>query len=213
MESENVERSLHWRYATKVFNSTRLISPEHWKVLEEAFLLCPSSYGLQPWRFAVVKNKTLRAELRKVSWNQAQVTDASHYVVLLCREKMDAEYIAKYIDRVSDVRGEERLGLARYEEMMKGALLSGDRSIENEAWAKNQVYIAMGFLLQAAAMLKIDTCPMEGLDPLAYDELLQLKGSGYRTVASIAFGYRDSTDRYQSVKKVRFPAPEIILEY
>jgi nitroreductase len=210
MKASELEEALQWRYATKQFDSNSKISTENWKVLEEAFLLCPSSYGLQPWKFIVVENKEIRKALRAASWDQSQVTDASHYVVLLIKEKMDEAHIARYVDRVAEVRGMDRADLKAYEEMMVGDLLKGARADKIESWAKNQTYIAMGFLLQAAAVLKIDSCPMEGLDPNVYDEILKMKGSGWATVASIAFGFRDTGDRYQRVKKVRFSIDQVI---
>jgi len=210
MTASTLEVVLDWRYATKQFDPSAKITDANWKALEHAFLKSPSSYGLQPWKLLVVIDPELREKLKAVSWNQAQVTDASHYVVLASKEKMDAAHIARHVDRVAEMRGLNRATLTAYEGMMVGDLLKGPRASEVDAWARNQTYIAMGFLLQAAATLKIDACPMEGLDPKTYNELLNLEGTGYKTVASIAFGYRSPNDRYQFVKKVRFPHAEVI---
>jgi len=210
METFNLEKSLHWRYATKLFDSNRKILPETWKTLENALLLAPSSYGLQPWKFIVIEDSKLREKLKAVSWDQSQVTDCSHYVVLLYMEKMDRKHVSRFLDRMSLVRQLERPKLAAYEEVIVSDLLKGPRSAKIDTWAKCQTYIAMGFALQAAASLQVDACPMEGLDPEAYDEILGLKGSGFRTIASIAFGYRSASDVYQAAKKVRFEPHEVI---
>jgi nitroreductase len=210
MNAKDLETALQWRYATKQFDPDQKISGTDWAALEQAFLLCPSSYGLQPWKFIVVQTPELREQLRTASWNQAQVTDCSHYVVLLYKEPVDMPFIAKHVDRVAEVRNIPREQLTRYELMMDGDLLKGARSAVVDHWAKNQGYIAMGFVLTAAAVLKIDACPMEGLDPIKYDEILGLAGTGYKTMASIAFGYRHANDRYQAIKKVRFPLADII---
>ena len=210
MNASDLESALNWRYATKQFDPSRKISDVNWKALEQALLLTPSSYGLQPWKFLVIQSQTLKEKLRAVSWNQAQVTDCSHYIVMLYKEKTDEAYVASHVDRTAEVREIERSKLQRYEEVMAEDLLKGPRASEIDFWAKNQTYIAMGFLLQAAAVLKVDACPMEGLDPSAYDDLLSLKGSGYLTLASVALGYRSSEDRYHALKKVRFPISKII---
>ena len=64
--------------------------------------------------------------------------------------------------------------------------------------------------MTAAAMLGVDACPMEGIDPGAYDKLLELTGSGYRTVVGCALGYRDQSDPYAAAKKVRFSTDAVI---
>src|SRR3954469_15108820 len=76
---------LNWRYATKQFDPTRKISASDWTTLEEALRLTPSSFGLQPWKFIVVTDPAVRANLRPASWNQTQITDASHLVVLAAK--------------------------------------------------------------------------------------------------------------------------------
>jgi nitroreductase len=210
MNASELHRSLHWRYATKQFDPKLLISDENWKALEEAFVFCPSSYGLQPWKFLVVKNPEIRKKLREKSWNQSQVEEASHFVVLQYKAELDEAHIARYVDRMAEVQGTDRANLSRYEQMMVGDLLKGPKFAGIESWAKNQVYIAMGFLLQAAASLGVDACPFEGLDPVAYDEILNSAGSGYKTAVAIAFGYRAPTDRYHAMKKVRFPQDQVI---
>ncbi len=210
MAKQELQSALEWRYATKQFDSKRKISPGDWELLEESLLLSPSSYGLQPWKFIVVNDPSLREKLKAVSWNQSQVTDCSHYAVLLYKEKMDESHIARFIDRMVEVRGIDRAKLKAYEEMMIGDLVKGPRSQTIDTWAKCQTYIAMGFLMETAACLKIDACPMEGLDPHAYDDLLGVHGTGFKTVASVALGYRDAADAYQKVKKVRFLKDEVI---
>ena len=210
MNATELESALRWRYATKQFDPNHKISNRHWNVLEDSLVYAPSSYGLQPWKFLIIENAELRQKLRAVSWNQSQVTDASHYVVMLYKEKLDRAHIAKFVDRTAEVRGLDRAELEKYEAMMVGDLLQGPKSETLDHWAKAQTYIAMGFLLQTAAILKIDACPMEGLDASEYDKLLNLEGSGFKTLGSVALGYRDANDRYQDLKKVRFPHSDVI---
>lgn len=145
-----------------------------------------------------------------MSWNQTQVTDASHFVVFAYREKVDEAYIDSYITQVAKVRGISRETLKGYNDMMVGDLVKGPRSQIIQPWAQRQAYIAMGFLMETAALLKIDACPMEGLDPSKYDEILNLHGTGYKTVAAVALGYRHAEDALQSAKKVRFERDQII---
>ena len=210
MTASELKQALTWRYATKQFNPSKKISQADWQALEAAFVSCPSSYGLQPWRFIVVESEALRARLRLASWNQSQVTDASHYVVMTYKEKLDQAHIAAFVDRTAEVRSLERDSLLKFEQMMVKDLLNVKRLATIETWAKHQTYIAMGFLLHAAAVLNIDSCPMEGIDVDQYDEILGLTGSGYKTLVTMAFGYRAEADKYQNVAKVRFEAQDVI---
>lgn len=209
-QRESLQAALEWRYAAKSFDSARKISDEDWQVIANSLILTPSSYGLQPWKFLVVQNSELRAKLKTVSWNQRQVTECSHYVVLLYKEQIDETYVQSYIDRIAEVRGVSLESLQGFYRAMVEDVVKGSRAKTLTPWLQRQVYIAMGFALQAAAHLRIDACPIEGLDPAAYDDVLGLQGSGYKTIASIAFGYRRSGDQFADSKKVRFPIDQII---
>ncbi len=202
--------ALQWRYATKRFDPARKIPAEAWRALEEALVLTPSAFGLQPWKFLVVTDPSVRARLREVSWEQAQVEECSHVVVFAARVSMEQRDIDRYIDRVAQVRGVPKDTLSGYRDMMAGSLLQGSSPDRNEQWAARQTYIALGNLLTAAAVLGIDACPMEGLDPKAYDRILGLAGSGYQTLAACPVGYRAEADDYAALPKVRFPLDDVI---
>ena len=89
MSNGQLIESLEWRYATKKFESAKKIDAKTWETLEHALILSPSSYGLQPWKFIIVEDSATREKLKAVSWNQSQVTDASHHVVFAIKEKME----------------------------------------------------------------------------------------------------------------------------
>jgi nitroreductase len=206
---------LAWRYATKKFDPSRRIAPEHWSALEQAALLAPSSYGLQPWKFVVVTDPALRQKLRAVSWNQPQITDASHLIVFARRAEMTPADVQRWIDRVADVRKAPPAALAGFRDMMLGTI-ANPGSVPGgsfDTWTSRQVYIALGFFLSAAAMLGIDTCPMEGFDPDQYDHLLGLPTLGYKATVVAAAGYRAADDAMAPDKtaKARFPASDVIL--
>ena len=210
MNPETLVSALNWRYATKKFDATKKINQEDWKALEQSLVLSPSSYGLQPWKFWVVETPAVREKLKAASWNQTQVTDASHFVVLTFKENITEEDVKKFIQATATARGMDPEMLVQYQGMMVGDLVKGPRSQTIETWSQRQAFIAMGFVMLAAASLKIDTCAMEGLDPAAYDDILGIKGSGYRTVAAVAIGYRHPEDNYAVAKKVRYSTEEVV---
>jgi nitroreductase len=211
LSGSQLVEALNWRYATKKFDSTKKIDAKTWSSLEEALILSPSSYGLQPWKFIVVENQEIKNKLKEVSWNQSQVSDCSHHVVFAIKEKMDEEHITHFIEQTAKVRGMDASVMDGYKKMMVGDLVSGPRSQMISEWAARQAYIALGNFMTAAAMIGVDTCPLEGIDPSKYDEILGMKGSGYRVVVACPAGYRASDDKYAQSKKVRFDSNELII--
>jgi nitroreductase len=206
---EVILQQLNWRYAVKKFDPGKKISESDWKVLEESLRLAPSSYGLQPWKFWIVQNPAMRLQLREASWKQSQVTDCSHFVVLLHKPKMDVEFIDSFIQKIAQVRGVSLESLQGFKNGMVRDLINGPRAEVIHHWAERQTYIAMGMLMETAALLEIDTCPMEGLDPKQYDKILGLDGTHWATVAAVACGYRAADDSFQFNKKVRFDRDQI----
>jgi len=202
--------ALNWRYATKAFDPARKISAATWVALEDTLVLAPSSFGLQPWRFLVVRDAGIRAKLQPHSWNQSQVTEASHFVVFTARTEITAGDIAHLIERTAEVRGQPATALAGYRQLMEGSLLNDARKPHLHDWCARQAYIAMGQLMTGAAVLGIDTCPMEGFEPAKYDEILGVRKEGYACIAAVALGYRSASDKYAALPKVRYPKAEVI---
>jgi nitroreductase len=211
IQPQEILEKLQWRYAVKKFDPSKKISEADWFVLEESLRLAPSSYGLQPWKFIVVQDPKIRAALTPVSWNQTQVEDCSHYVVLATLTKIEVAYVEKFVAKIAQVRELDVASLENYKNLMVSDLVNGPRSAIVQWWSQRQSYIAMGMLMETAALLDIDACPLEGIEPAAYDRILQLEGSGYAAVAAVALGYRSLEDKYQLLKKVRFDCDDVIV--
>jgi nitroreductase len=201
--------ALNWRYATKSFDPTKKLPAATLEALLDALVLAPSSFGLQPWKFIVVEDPELRTRLRAVSWNQTQVTDASQLVVFTARETLDAGDIDEHLAHTAAVRGIEAATLEPLRQMMTG-FTAGRPDEDLFVWNSRQVYIALGQLMTAAAMLGVDSCPLEGISTTAYDEILGLAGSGYLTVCACVLGYRADDDKYAAAPKVRYPRERVV---
>jgi nitroreductase len=201
--------SLNYRYATKAFDPTRKINAESLSALKTCLTLTPSSFGLQPWKFIVVDSPEIREKLKSASWGQTQVTEASHLVVLTARTDLTQKDIDKWINRLSEVQETPVEKLAGYAGMIS-SFTSNMSAIEKQAWNTRQVYIALGQLMTAAAIIGVDTCPLEGISPNDYDEILGLKKSGYATAVACALGYRSVGDKYADAKKARFSSADLI---
>jgi nitroreductase len=207
--SDHLLAALRWRYATKRFDSAKKIATDTWDAIEKSLVLTPSSFGLQPWKFLVIDHPGVRANLLAESWGQTQVTDASHYLVLTARTDLAAADIDSWMTRMAEIQGGTPQTVAPYKGVIEGFAQSMSHEARH-AWNCRQVYIALGQLMAAAALLGIDACPMEGISQVGYDQILGLQGSGYATVVACALGYRAPDDRHASVPKARFDRSKII---
>jgi nitroreductase len=202
---------LHWRYATKAFDPTKKISAADWAALEQALILTPTSYGFQPYRFVVVTDQATKEAFVPHSWNQKQPAESSHFVVFAAKQSVNEADVDHYLARIAEVRGVAVSSLEFLKKMLVGDIVSGPRSKWQLEWATRQAYIALGNFMTSAALVGIDTCPMEGIDPVKYDEILGLPAKGYNTVVACAAGYRAAGDKYASAPKVRFTADELVI--
>jgi nitroreductase len=201
---------LRWRYAVKRFDPARKIPPADWQALEEALVLTPSSYGLQPWKFFVISDQPLKDKLVPLSWNQRQLADSSHVVVFAIKKDLAAADIDRYLARMAEIRGIALEQLAGFRKLLISSFAPPPEEFNVNEWAVRQVYIALGNFMTSAAVLGIDTCPMEGIEPAKYDELLGLAEKGFATAVVCVAGYRAADDKYAALPKVRFKHEDVI---
>lgn len=204
MDQQTITDALHFRFATKKFDTKRKLDDSTVAAILDSGRLAPSSQGLQPWKFIVVENTELRTKLQAAAYGQAQVVEASHFVVLCVRKNVSSEYVDYYMQSIHAIRGTSLEHLERF----KHSILSNVASKSDVlSWNQRQVYIALGFMLETAALLGVDAGPMEGFDPTAFDEILGLSTTDYGSVVMLALG--NATDE-RPTTKVRFPASEVI---
>ena len=190
----------NWRYATKKFDSSKKISKKEMEILKESIRLSPTSYGLQLFKVFVIEDENLKSELKKVSYNQSQISDSSALFVFCNFTKVKESDINNFIKLKSSVQGIELSTLNKYGDFLKSTLLNKPEN-ETAAWTANQVYIALGNLMTSCAALKIDSCPIEGFQSEKYNTILGLKNMNSAVIAAI--GYRSSEDKSQNENKVR----------
>ena len=197
----NLIENLNWRYATKKY-SDRKVSADDLNKIIAATNLSASSAGLQPYRLFIVGNEELRNKLGEGSFN-GQIADSSHLLVFAAFEKITEEHIETYINHIASERGLPVEALADFKAALVNGILNRTDEV-NFTWAARQAYIGLGTALIAAADLQIDSTPMEGFDADKFDELLNLKEKGLKSVVTLALGYRDEEqDMYAKFKKVR----------
>jgi nitroreductase len=201
---------MRWRYATKSFDPARKIPVDVWNALEETLVLSPSSFGLQPWRFIVVSDPLLRRRLRKASGDQSQVVDASHLVVFASKTGLQAADVDRLVRRMAVVRGVDPETLDGCRRIMTAFVARAGDGLDIDAWSAHQLYIALGVFLTSAALLGIDACPMERIEPGEYDAILGLGTIGYQARFAAAAGYRAGREAQTRLAKVRFAKADVL---
>jgi nitroreductase len=206
----DILEKLRWRYATKKFDSNRILSQDHIDILTEAFNLTATSFGLQPLKLVIVKDKVLQARLVQYSMNQQQVAQASHILIFCIDTNIDKSYIEGYFNRIKAIRNTSDEILDPFREYLIDDFEKQTQA-DIEDWATKQAYLAMGNLLTVCAVEGIDSCPMEGFDPAKYDEIFGLREQGLKSVLVMPVGYRAEDDMFADFKKVRKDVKDIIV--
>jgi nitroreductase len=203
--------ALRWRYAAKKFDPDKMLSAEKLDVLKKAFNLTATSYGLQPLKLIVVQNKEVQDELMKASYNQKQISTASHVLVICIESTIGKKFISNYFKTVQDIRNTPDEVLHPFRESLIGDFEQKPQD-EVKVWATHQAYLVLGTLLTVCAVEEIDSCPMEGFEPKKYNEILELEKYGLEAVLALPVGYRAEDDFFASLKKVRRPLEETVIE-
>lgn len=204
-----IER-LNWRYAAKKLDPNRKVPEEKVERILEAARLAPTSSGLQPYEILVVTNAALRERIRAIAWNQGQVTDASHLLVFAAWDNYTPERINNMFDLTNTVRGFTNDGWENYRQQLLNTYPQRNAE-ENFRHAADQAYIGFTAAIIAAAFEGVDATPMEGFEPDALDEILELRPRGLRSVLMLPIGYRDpDQDWLASLKKVRRPMEQFV---
>lgn len=228
MTSQETITALQARYAVKKFDTNAVLTDEQYTLIEETLRLTPSSFGLEPWKFFIITDKTIRKAFEPYAMKNAQVTDASALIVMCAKDTLTKADVEGYIARVADVRSMPIEKLAGFKKVLHGfrigkimnawffgmprffASLTG----LGKSWAESQVYIALGNLMTVCALHGIDTCPMGGFHQRGFKKVLgeHVDIRGYTPVVLCALGYRAADDSFATMKKVRKDMQDVIVK-
>lgn len=206
---DKIIETLSRRYATKVYDTSKKLTPEQLDTLVQAARLSPSSYGLQPYEVLVVLDPEIRKKLRAVSFDQRPVTDASALFVLARYSTFPKGFVDAYIRNIADTRGVATASLERMQETVNNNIDTMTPA-QVDCWNRSQTYILLGTLLSAAAAMGIDATPMEGFEPEEYDRILGLDEKKLKATVIMAAGYHSADDYAFGQKKVRRPLDEMV---
>jgi nitroreductase len=200
---------LNWRYATKAMNGEKVAQNKIDTIIEAASI-APTSSGLQPFEIMVIKNQEIKKKIRAIGWDQSVITDCSHLLVFAAWDTYTPERINKVFDHTNDIRGFKNEGWENYRQMLLNSYPQRDAEVNFNHTAR-QAYIAFSQAIAAAAFEGVDSTPMEGFDPDALDEILNLREKGLRSCVLLALGYRDTEkDWLVNLKKVRKSKEDLV---
>ena len=202
---EKILDAFHFRHACKEFNTDRKISDEDFDFILETARLSPSSFGFEPWKFLVVQNSELREKLRAHTWGgQKQFPTASHLLVILARKTPLMKYDSNYIEHImadvhhipEEARNARREKYAVFQQS-DFKLLESERAMFD--WACRQTYIALGNMMTSAAMIGIDSCPIEGFVAEKIEDVMRkdfdINTDDFGVSCMLTFGYRKNEQR------------------
>ena len=207
----NIIDSLKWRYAVKKFDTNKELSEIQIETLKEAFNLTATSYGLQPLKLVIIKNKKIQEKLVPFSWNQQQILQASHLLVICIKDNYTTKEVENYFNLVQKIRNTPDEVINPFKKFLTAEIA---KKTQEELYVsnKNQAYIALGNLLTVCALQEIDSCPMEGFTPDKYDEILDLTKDNLKSVLVLPVGFRASDDYMKDLTKVRKNISDSIIE-
>jgi len=207
----NILDALEWRYAVKKFDDKASLTEQQILEVKKVFNLSASSYGLQPYKMIVVQNPELKEKLVPASFGQQQISQSAAILVFAVRTDFGMDYIDQFFKDMSTKRQIPLENLEGYKNFMKGSFANKSED-EISSWATKQVYLTMGHMLASLAALQIDACPMEGLDPQAYDKILDLDAKQLKTIVAMPIGVRAPDDTSATALKVRKDLSDIIID-
>ncbi len=214
MNTQNTQDSiisaLNWRYATKIFDATKKIAEKDIETILESGRLSPSSLGLEPWKFIVIRDKNIRQEIFEAS-KQAKVLDASHLILIAARTDVDTGVIQDRIERTALTQGQKTEELTEYKAFLEKGVTEHVKDKTLLTWARAQTYIPLGAMVLTASLLGIDNCPMEGFDAKKVDEILNLSEKNLTAVTMLALGIRGEDPQIQK-PKIRKKYSEVVLD-
>lgn len=214
MTQEDVLAAFRFRHACKQMDPNKRIPDADFDYILETGRLSPSSFGFEPWHFLVIQNPALREKMKSVVWGaQGTLPTASHFLAILVRKDMrfDQPYVDDYMRSVQSLSDEARAArLARFRQFQENdlRLLEAPRALRE--WATRQTYIALANMLTAAALMGVDSCPVEGFNLEQLEDLLAQEGcldtTTWGVAVMAAFGYRINPQP----TKIRRPMADVV---
>jgi len=184
----NVSTAVETRRSIKAYDPEHRLSAEEIDRLMSLTILSPTAFNIQNWRFVLVEDPVLRHQVRAVSWNQSQVTDASLLVVLVADLNAWAREPERYWQYAPQAAQDILVPAI-------GQYYKGHDQAQRDEGMRSCGMAAMTLML-AAKEMGYDTCPMDGFEFDAVAKLLNLPADHIPTMfVTIGKGIKDPWPR------------------
>lgn len=208
MNPTEIIEKLTRRRSCKVFDTDKKVSDDDLQTILESARMAPSSFGLQPWKIKVVHDQETKDKLFAIS-SQQQIKTCSHLLVLCGNDDIDSDYIADFVKRTAN--GVDQEAQTKYIWSLNAKMWGMTDNQTLITYINNQVYIALGVIITASAMMKIDAAPMGGFNASEFDRILWLSDAWLHSVTLCALGYRSEEDERSKKPKFRYEMDELML--
>ncbi len=209
--TQSLMEAWQFRHACKTFDPSYNIAEKDFHTILEAGRLSPSSFGFEPWQFLVIQNRALREELKTHCWGaQGQILSCSHFLIMLARKGIAMNPYGEYVRHImrdvqllSDDVAEQRAQF--FTKFIESDLAYAGNDRAKFEWAARQCYIALGNMMTTAALLGIDSCPIEGFVKgevevlLSGKDLLDMENMG--VACMVAFGKREHAPKHEKTRR------------
>lgn len=205
----DVLEALNWRYAVKKFDPTKKLTVEQIDRIKKALQLTPTSMGLQLMKFVMVESKEIKKKITPIAYNQPQIEEASHLLIMCRKTDVKPEDIDSFIKEAAAANELEvsHKSMQDYDKALRVSLAIPEE--QQKIWMDNQVYIALGNLMTVCAVEGVDACPMEGFDRKRLNKELGFNEQHLDAVVMFALGHRSEEDYRLKFKKVRRPLEDL----
>ena len=207
--NQTIIDALGRRFSVKTYDPNRKVSEENVRTVLESARLAPSSYGVEPWRFVVVENPAIRQQLREAALGQSPVTDASHLIVVARRTLSPERLADELVQRTARANHQSAKDLDGLKQGAMEFITAQSKKLGYEAWTTAQTYIPLGIMIYTAALLGLDSGPMEGFDTEKVDEILSLKDKQLTSVVLFGLGVHDD-EKHANRPKTRHTWEEAV---
>ena len=210
MNTTEIINAFKSRHATKEFDSTKKLTEDEIHFILQTAHLSPSSFGFEPWHFMVVQDQELREALKPVAWGAPLKLDtASHFVLGLTMKapmtKWDSDYISHMMKEVKQLPEDVMEMYSKFYREFQERDFDLDTDKKLFDWASKQSYIALGNMMTSAALMGIDSCPIEGFHQEKAEALLREKfgvdTEKYGLSYMVAFGHRKAEPTHPKVRR------------
>ncbi|MBA1437649.1 MAG: NAD(P)H-dependent oxidoreductase [Epsilonproteobacteria bacterium] len=181
-------KAYNFRHACKIFDTSKTINDDDFEFILETARLSPTSFGMEGVRLTVITNKELQKQIKPLCWNQNQIDTCSHLVIFKTKTK-DLKPHSPWVEQQFAKRGLPKEAQEQYMQVYAN-FHQTLKSQDIYEWGARQTYIMLSSMITSAAVIGIDSCPIEGFEKEKLESFFNIDTTQEEIALVCAFGYR-----------------------